>query len=559
MKFKWKKCLVLTLVMAILVAPLGSGFAAESQSLIPLRTFVNDLGGSIDWLSDEQIITFNLPTGTYVYQVKTGVLTRQGIPWHEPIVPQIKNGTTYVDADFIQSVLGLNGALSENGFEAQRPKTLETKNLPPEGLALRERLKSYLVFEQWQNDFDGQVLVAVGEAILVHQAFGKANLLTGVNATTEDTYSIGSITKQLTAYAIMTLETQGLLSYEDTIDKHLDQAPYGDVITIHHLLAHTSGLPEFTDALFTEESFADYEVFATYVGAEPLKFEPGSDWSYSNSGYYLLGKIVEAITGEALETYLEKTVFSPLEMKATGWAFKDGALQMTTVGSMEGQVEEAYAFDQILLSVAEGAGAVMSNVYDVYLWQKALYGGDLLEEEALALMAGISENENINPNFGYGLVNVQTPFGLEFGHGGNTVGYTASTTYLPALDVHVVILSNRGYVNLNGIKNNLYTLLSGGDVSLEPKEVVEIPALALEKLAGTFDFNGLFKIRMFAHEGRLMLQVEGQPAIGLTAVSAVRFENQTFGVVIEYDDAEAPTAFMLYQNGQEFKGVKIVE
>ncbi len=547
MSIKWKKLLVMTLVMALLTAPMASVYASETDNRIPLRAMVNELGGEIDWIAAERTIEFTISTGTYSYNIDTDLLTRQGIAWPKPIDLLIEDGVTYIDNDFIQSILGL----SDNAVD-----TLEAQDLSPEWQELREQLKTYLVFEQWHQNFDGQVLVAVGDEILVHQAYGKANLLTGSNATNEDTYSIGSVTKQITAYAIMKLESEGLLSFEDTIDQYLEDAPYGNKVTIHQLLTHTSGLPEYTEALFAGEPLADYDAIVAYVSSKPLNFDPGTDWLYCNTGYYLLGNIVASVSGESLEDYLEANVFEPLEMDLTGWAYKEDVLQMTTQGSMQGEVEQTLVFDELLLSVAEGAGSVISTADDMYLWQKALYDNTLLDDESLALMVGNPEDMSINPNYGYGLMNIETPYGVEFGHGGNTLGYTASSTYLPAMDTHIVILSNRGYVNLNGIKNNIYTLLTGGEVSLEVTETIELPLEALEKFVGDFEIPEVLKIKMFVLDGKLMLQGEGQPPVELTPTSAVNFENKTYGIAIQYDDDINPTSFTLFQSGLSFEAIK---
>lgn len=557
MTIKWKKLLVMTFVMALLTAPMASVYASETDNWTPLRAMVNELGGKIDWIAAERTIEFTISTGTYNYNIDTDLLTRQGIAWPKPIDLSIEDGVTYVDFDFIQSILGLGGSIVDGTFVSSSVDNLEGQDLSPEWQELREQLKTYLVFEQWHQNFDGQVLVAVGDDILVHQAYGKANLLTGSNATNENTYSIGSVTKQMTAYAIMKLESEGLLSFEDTIDQHLEDAPYGNGVTIHQLLTHTSGLPEYTEALFAGEPLADYDAIVAYVSSKPLNFDPGTDWLYCNTGYYLLGHIVTSVTGDSLEDYLEANIFEPLEMDLTGWAFKENSLQMTTHGSMQGEVEQTLVYDELLLSVAEGAGSVISTADDMYLWQKALYDNTLLDDESLALMVGNPENMSINPNYGYGLMNMETPYGVEFGHGGNTLGYTASSTYLPAMDTHIVILSNRGYVNLNGIKNNIYTLLTGGEVSLEVTETIDLPLEALEKFVGDFEIPDVLKFKMFVLDGKLMLQGEGQPAVDLTPTSAVNFENKTYGIAIQYDDELNPTSFTLFQSGLSFEAIKL--
>lgn len=108
MTIKWKKLLVMTLVMALLTAPMASVYASETDNRIPLRAMVNELGGKIDWIAAERTIEFTIPTGTYNYNIDTDLLTRQGIVWPKPIDLLIEDGVTYVDNDFIQSILGLS-------------------------------------------------------------------------------------------------------------------------------------------------------------------------------------------------------------------------------------------------------------------------------------------------------------------------------------------------------------------------------------------------------------------------------------------------------------------
>lgn len=555
MRIVMKKILVLTMVLALLVAPMSSAFADAHghENMIGLRSTIETLGGEIDWIREEAMIVFEIENGQYTYGTRTGVMTRNGIeiPNVKPL--HIENGVTYVDQEFLRDVLAINDVAS--AF----PTSLETAGLTPEFEALRAQLKAYMVFEHIHNLFDGQVLIAVGDDVLVHQAYGKANLVDGRNATILDTYSIGSTTKQMTAFAIMVLESEGLLSFDDTIDQYLENAPYGDLVTIDQLLTHTSGLPEYTDALLSGEAINDYDDVVAYVSNLPMNFDPGTDWLYNNTGYYLLGEIVEAVSEMPLLAFFNEVAFEPLEMMHTGWAFEEGVFKTTTFGSMQGEVESTHMVDGWLLSMAGGAGSIISTVDDLYRWQKGLYGGVLLDEEALEIMTGRGNEALLNPYYGYGLINIEGPYGYEFGHGGNTLGFTSSANYLELLDVHVLILSNKGYVDLNSIKENIYKILTGQEVSLVPSEVVELSQEALEKLVGTYDIEDVLVIDIFVHEGQLMLQGEGQGAIPLTPTGDVTFENKAVGIAIEFDDAEAPTQFLLFQAGMTFVAERISE
>jgi CubicO group peptidase (beta-lactamase class C family) len=189
---------------------------------------------------------------------------------------------------------------------------------------LAQKLDEYIrgAEEVWK--FSGTVLVAKDGKPVLDRGYGMANYELGVPNTPEMKFLIGSITKQFTATAIMQLAEKGLLDVNDPISKYLPEYPKetGDSITVHHLLTHTSGVPSYTDnaelmgrratKMSTEEilnSFKD----------KPLDFPPGGQFKYSNSGYYLLGLIVENVSGKSYEEYLQENIFDPLGMAHTGY------------------------------------------------------------------------------------------------------------------------------------------------------------------------------------------------------------------------------------------------
>lgn len=549
MAVKMKRILGLFLALVLIAMPLGNAFAQNTQTEYLLRDLVSKVNGELAWHQSTGDIVFELPTGHFVYNTESKMLTRNGIKWPLALDLDIRNGYTYVSEEVLKEVLALNDAL-------EVIETQEVAMLPDALKNVQDKLKAYMVYEQWYELFDGQVLVAAGDTVLLHQAYGKADLSTDVLATVKDTYSVGSITKQFTAYGIMLLEFQGLLSYHDTLDKHLKDAPYGDQVTLHQLLTHTSGLPEYTDSIFLGIPLTSTEEIFEYIKNEPLEFEPGTKWSYCNSGYYLLGKVIESITQKSLIDYMHDQVFKPIGMENTHFVFENGEYMMTTAGSIQGDYETSRVMDDMLFAIAEGAGAIVSTVEDLYSWQRALYHASLFDQEVLDLMTGKVYEDGVAPYYGYGLTNVEYAYGYEFGHGGNTLGYTALDAYLEDYDVYILILSNRAYVDLNAIKNNLITILFGGEVSTEPTDYVTLSQEALKTFEGTYVIEGSQKIDIFEKDGKLMIQGEGQPAFELDAISDVLFESKLIGISLMFDDVHQPTAFTLYQSGEEYIAIK---
>src|SRR5215472_17898437 len=173
------------------------------------------------------------------------------------------------------------------------------------------------------KQFMGSVLVARGDQILLSKGYGSANLEWNIPNTASTKFRIGSITKQFTAASILLLEERGKLKVEDPVKKYLPDAPAAwDKITIFHLLTHTSGIPSFTsfpDYRDTEAMATTPEKLVARFRDKPLDFEPGTKWSYSNSGYVLLGYLLEKISGQTYSDFVQQNIFTPLGMKDSGY------------------------------------------------------------------------------------------------------------------------------------------------------------------------------------------------------------------------------------------------
>jgi len=172
------------------------------------------------------------------------------------------------------------------------------------------------------GNFSGSILIAKEGRILLSKGYGMANLEHDVPNTPQTIFRLGSVTKQFTSMAIMQLQEKQLLNVDDPIAKYLPTYPNGEEITIHHLLTHTSGVPDFT-------SFPDYEKTMMLPSPvektierfkdKPLEFTPGEKFKYSNSGYILLGYIIEKVSGKSYEEFLKENIFQPLNMMNTGY------------------------------------------------------------------------------------------------------------------------------------------------------------------------------------------------------------------------------------------------
>jgi len=234
-----------------------------------------------------------------------------------------------------------------------------------------------------KGEFMGAVLVAKGADILISNGYGYANLELEVKNTPETIFRIGSMTKQFTSMLIMILVEEGKLNTDDKLIKFIPDYPDGDKITIHHLLTHTSGIPNFTSLPEYKKhkmnSNAPEETIAWFKN-KPLDFEPGTQYKYSNSGYVLLGYIITKVSGMNYEKFLTKKIFKPLGMTSSGYDNHSRIIKNRASGydASTGDIKNA---DYVDMSIPYSAGAIYSTVQDMYKWDRALYTEKLVKNE----------------------------------------------------------------------------------------------------------------------------------------------------------------------------------
>jgi len=277
--------------------------------------------------------------------------------------------------------------------------------------------------------FMGSVLVARGKEVLFSKGYGSANLEWNIPNSPVTKFRLGSVTKQFTAASILLLEERGKLKTDDPVKKLMPDAPAAwDKVTIFHLLTHTSGIPSFT-------SFPDYqsqEPFSTtpekLVGRfrdKPLDFQPGEKWSYSNSGYVLLGYLVEKASGESYEKFVQENIFGPLEMKDSGYDSNSAIILRRAAGYVPGKDGPVNA-GFIHMSIPFSAGALYSTTEDLLRWEQGLFGGKLLSASSLAKMTTPFKDD-----YACGL-GVRTVGGHKvIDHGGGIEGFNTFLAYFP--------------------------------------------------------------------------------------------------------------------------------
>jgi len=284
---------------------------------------------------------------------------------------------------------------------------------------------------------NGVVLVALGGRPEFRRAFGVADRNTGRPIRADDIFRIGSVTKQFTAAAVMSLAEAGRLRLDDPVAQHLaEPVPNWKAVTIRHLLGHTSGIPDFTDLRrTTERRYLEPETLIAELSRLPLQFEPGARFAYDNTGYVILGRVVEEVSGREFGDYLAQRLFSRAGLRRTGFV-ADPPPAGRAIGYLQrdGQWSPAPWASNVRQS---GAGALYSTASDQFAWQEALWAGRVISPASLSAMATEYRQHN-----GYGLTIWRQAGQRRIEHSGRVAGYTAMVSRFPDKRLTVVVLSS---------------------------------------------------------------------------------------------------------------------
>jgi CubicO group peptidase (beta-lactamase class C family) len=414
-------------------------------------------------------------------------------------------------------------------------------------------VQSYVPSKQ----FMGSVLVAQDGKVLLDKAYGYANLEWDIPNTPTTKFRLGSITKQFTAASILMLEERGKLKVEDPVKKYMPDAPPAwDKVTIFHLLTHTSGIPSFT-------SFPDYrsreaeamtpEKLVAWFRDKPLEFEPGEKWNYSNSGYVLLGYLIEKVSGQSYSDFVQQNIFTPMGMKDSGYDSNSAVIAHRAAGysrDKAGPVNAGF----VHMSIPFSAGALYSTTGDLLRWEQGLFGGKLLKPESLAKMI-----TPFKEDYAFGL-SVSTKNGRKvIAHGGGIEGFNTFLAYYPDEKLVVAVLANLNGPFPESIGGQLAQVAHGERVVLasERKEIT-LPPVILKKYVGTYELTPTFSIVMTLEDGHLMTQATNQPKLPVFAESETMFFLKVVDAQVEFikNEKGEVTNLVLHQNGRDMKGVR---
>ena len=321
---------------------------------------------------------------------------------------------------------------------------------------LQDKVDEYISALVKMGKFSGSLLIAKNGDILHSKGYGLANREHDVPNTSQTIFRMGSIGKQFAATAIMQLQEQGKLDVKDPLTKYIPDYPNGDIITLHHLLTHTSGIPNLTDFPEHRKTImipSPVEKTILRFKDKPLEFAPGEKFKYCNSGWLLLGYIIEKVSGKTYEDYLEEHIFGPLKMTNSGYDHHSTILKNRASGyhiTKEGPVNAPY----VDMSIPHAGGALYSTVEDFFLWDRALYTEKILTKASLEKMF-----TPFKSNYGYGW-RIDSIYGHKrIHHGGSIFGFQAHIARYVDDDTFVVFMCNQRPINAKKIAEDLAAIV----------------------------------------------------------------------------------------------------
>lgn len=407
--------------------------------------------------------------------------------------------------------------------------------------------------------FNGSALVAKDGNILLNKGFGYRNAETGVLNDEHSIYQLGSVTKQFTSAVILKLQSENKLSVADKISRYFPDYPKGDSITIKELLTHTAGIYNYTnDGNFMKNEITKPktrdQMMALFEN-KPLDFSPGTSWSYSNSGYSMLGYIIEKVTNATYEQAVRHYIFSHLKMTHSGFDFTRLDNTDKTVGYLALNARDTVRAPIVDSTVSFSAGAIYSTTGDLYRWSHAL--------EKNTILSASQQNEAYKPvknNYGYGWGIDSIDGKRRVSHGGGIPGYITTISRVPADGVTIILLSNASNESIGTISNSIYAILYHQKYEL-PKErkSVSLDESTMKQYQGEYEIRPGLNVTIYAKDSILIARPTGQSDKTLFAEKKDSFFEKEEDVQLEFtrNDKSEVDGFVLRQAGKEIKCKKI--
>ena len=399
------------------------------------------------------------------------------------------------------------------------------------------------------------VLLARGDEVLYRGACGRASLELDVPLSPDHVFRIGSVTKQFAAAAVLKLAEDGRLSLDDPLTKFVPGYPGGDAITVRMLLDHTSGVRSYTDlpevmgeGLIMRD--LDTSQLVDSFKDETPDFAPGEGWRYNNSGYVLVGAVIEAASGMPWHAYLDATFFRPLGMDRTGYGNQAEAAIPGHVGGYTRNGERWARARYLSMTQPHAAGALVSTLDDLLRWNRALHEGKVLRDASYRAMV-TPAGKAAEHGYGFGIARGTLRGHPQLQHGGGIFGFSSYLGYLPDDALTVAVLYNADALRPGMLDTGRMAQLLAAQAIGRPypaKVPIEVDAETLHGYAGVYRIDALTARVLRVDDGHLTSQRSGGLAYRLIPVAKDEFlfEEGFSRMVFERDDGGAVRAMRFF-------------
>jgi CubicO group peptidase (beta-lactamase class C family) len=404
--------------------------------------------------------------------------------------------------------------------------------------------------------FSGAVLIAKQGEVVVDRSYGMANYEWSIQNSPDTVFRLGSISKQFGAAAILKLEEMGKLKTTDKACTYLPACPeIWKPVTIHQLLTHTSGIPNFT--AFPEYEKLQilpsrYEQQVKSVWDKKMDFDPGTKFSYSNTGYVILGQIIEKASGQPWDQFLAEQIFAPAGMTQTRADSSSDIIPKRASGykTANGKLRNA---DYINMQIPNVAGALVSTTEDLFHWDRALAAGKVLSEASRKKMWTPDKN-----NYAYGWVVTEQGGKTVQAHNGGIDGFSTSLVRIPSDGTLIVVLSNFEDGKTGDVSRGLFTLAKGGTVEYpKARTEIQLPSETLDEYLGTYQLSPTFALTITREGDQLITQATGQGKIPVfVEAKDILFPKAMPATLQILRENGKVTGLILKQGGREMKATK---
>ncbi|WP_366291494.1 serine hydrolase [Paenibacillus sp. AN1007] len=405
----------------------------KGTTYVPLRDVVQSVKGNLKWDARSKTATIIVGRDTLVHQAGSDTIRVNQVSLSIPASSRTVNGTLMVPVRAVANALKADIKVERTASGQMNVGILtdQVSVLRPEASVVDTYLR--------EINYPGMALIARDGKVVLKQGYGLADKQT-LNRPDQKT-RIASLSKSFTAASILSLAEAGKLDVQDPISKYISGIPKGDEITLHMLLSQTSGLP----SAFGRGEGAALEETVEEIRHKTLKFDPGSAYLYSNSGYVLLAYVVEQVSGMSYADYVQQTILEPLGMKDSGEASRK-------VHTNSGFVQQGKGWEPAPYYVSQsGSGTIYSTVDDLLKWDRALYTDQILSQETIETMYKPYSDKN----YGYAWILKENGTKRTVFHNGSGGGFATAFSRNLSDDVTIILLGNHAGMDMTSLLNEV--------------------------------------------------------------------------------------------------------